>query len=187
MIDCDNVNYLPWNINILSYYLNQNQDWDVISFNRPNFYDIWSLLFDNYKHHCHGFGKDNDAVIDKMTIDILEKLKHSEDTVDVLSAFNGFCMYKTKKVEGCIYNGLYVNVKQFISEEEKQNTVNYLKKYNMNVTINDDCVECCEHIHYHLSAIQKGCKIKLSKFNLFEKPNTKCTRNFKSILFNKTN
>jgi hypothetical protein len=187
MIDCDNVNYLPWNINLLYYYLHQNKDWDVISFNRPNFYDIWALLFDNYKHHCHGFGKHNEDVINRMTIDILANLNRSKDTVDVLSAFNGFCMYKTKKVEGCRYDGLYINAKKLTTEEEKQTTVAHLKKYNLHVTINDDCVECCEHIYYHLSAIKKGCKIKLSKFNLFENVQQKITPKLGSILFNKMN
>jgi hypothetical protein len=189
MIDCDNVNIVPWDIKVLYYYLHQNQDWDAISFNRPNFYDIWALLFDNYKQHCYGFNTEKtEKVIHIMRKDICKKLKECRtDSIDVLSAFNGFCMYKTQKMKGCTYDGLYMNAKKLTTEQEKRTNVMQFKKYNLHVTINDDAVECCEHIYYHLSAIKKGCKIKLSKYNLFEEVQQKTTPKLERIVLNKSN
>jgi hypothetical protein len=183
MIDCDNVNVMPWDINVLSYYLTKNHDWDCISFNRPNFYDIWALLFDNYKHHCHGFHGKAGKIISIMKNDICKKLKEcTTDSIDVLSAFNGFAMYRTQNFKGCIYDGLYANAKHLTTNEERQNTIEHFKKHNLNLTINDKYIECCEHIYYHLSALKNGCKIKLSKLNLFQPYTPKIGPNLKSII-----
>ena len=183
MIDCDNVNVMPWDMNVLSYYLSNNHNWDCISFNRPHFYDMWALLFDNYKHHCFGFnGKYSEKIINILRNEIRKKINEcTTDSIDVLSAFNGFSMYRTQQLKGCIYDGLYVNAKLLTTYEEKQKTVEQFKKHNLNLTINDNYIECCEHIYYHLSALKNGCKIKLSKFNLFQPYTPKFTPNLKSI------
>ena len=184
MIDCDNVNIIAWDINLLSYYLNQNQDWDCITFNRPLFYDIWALLFDNYKQHCYGFNVTNsEHIISIMHKAICKKLKECPtDSIEVLSAFNGFAMYRTQKLKGCFYDGLYANVKSFITKEYQQKTIEQFKKHNLHLTINHNYIECCEHIHYHLLALKNGCKIKLSKFNLFQSYTQKSIPNIKSII-----
>jgi hypothetical protein len=197
-IDCDSVNIMPWNVNLIHSYLNNfdNDDWDSISFNRPDFYDIWALLFDNYKHHCWGFGNDSPTIVINMKKDIINKIKHStSNSIDVLSAFNGFCIYKTKQFKNCYYDGLYSNVKQLITPEERIQTLNYIKQYNINASINDKCIECCEHIFYHLLAIKQGCKNKISKYNLFihqtyiEEPPlyVQSKIDMKYIVFNKSN
>ena len=39
-----------------SYLNNFDKDnWDAISFNRNRYYDIWALLYDDFKHHCWGY------------------------------------------------------------------------------------------------------------------------------------
>jgi hypothetical protein len=188
MIDCDNVNVIPWNINVLLYYLKQNHDWDCISFNRDDFYDIWALLFDNYKQHCYGFNTRNTSkIIHIMQNDICKKLKECPtDSIEVISAFNGFSLYRTQKLKGCIYDGLYANAKLLTTDKDKKDTIDQFKKHHLNLTINDNYVECCEHIYYHLSALKNGCKIKLSKFDLFQPYTQKVTLNLKSI-FKKRN
>jgi hypothetical protein len=184
MIDCDNVNVMPWNINVLLYYLKLNHDWDCISFNRDDFYDIWALLFDNYKQHCYGFGsKHIKKIIHIMKRDICKKLKDcSTDSIEVISAFNGFSMYRTQKLKGCIYDGLYANTKLLTTDKDKYDTIDQFKKNNINLTINDNYVECCEHIYYHLSALKNGCKIRLSKFDLFQPYTKNVSLDLKSII-----
>lgn len=169
MIDCDDVCCNPWNLNLLNNVLNNvdNDDWDCISFNRREYYDMWALMYDNFRHHCWGFYMDCEAVINIMRNEITEKLSRSKtNSIEVISAFNGFCIYKTNKFKGIHYEGLYYNLKLLISNKELNQTVNYFKnKYKLNVNLDlNENNECCEHLYYNLSAYKKGCKIKISKF-----------------------
>ena len=170
-IDCDDVNSIPWNISLIHNYLNNfdNDDWDCISFNRPSYYDIWALLFDNYRHHYLGFKNNIWDVHNMMYNDITKKLFYTKsNSIEVISAFNGFAIYKTDKFKQCYYDGLYSNVKKIITPQERINTLRYIKyRSNLNVDINHKSIECCEHIFYHLLGIHNGCKIKISKYNLF--------------------
>ena len=181
MIDADDVNEKPWNINTINKYLqNDNNEWDALSFNRTPYFDIWALLYDDIKHHCWGFGEHSKQIIDYMRKDISNKLKHSTtDNIKCLSAFNGFAIYKTKRFRGIKYNGLYKNIKHFINDQERKTTLNLFKdQINKDVDIieppilnpwklspKEDFI--CEHIYYHLSAIKNNkCVKKISKFCL---------------------
>jgi hypothetical protein len=169
MIDCDDVCCNPWNLSVLNNVLNNvdNDDWDCISFNRTEYYDMWALMFDNFRHHCWGFYMDYEAVINIMKNEINNKLlKSKTNSIEVMSAFNGFCIYKTNKFKGIHYKGLYYNINLLISNEELKQTVNYFKsKYKLNVKLDlNPNNECCEHLYYNLCAHKKGCKIKISKF-----------------------
>lgn len=166
MIDCDDRCTPKWNIDVINNYLNNfdHDNWDCISFNRDDYYDIWALLLDDFRQHCCGYSDICNVVI-LMRRYIKHKLYVSQsNSIDVLSAFNGFCIYKTEKFKGLCYNGLYSFFKPLISEEERLNTIEACKKYGLNVTIDDTWIECCEHLFYHLSALKKGLKNKVSKF-----------------------
>ena len=168
MIDSDDVNILKWNIPIIQKYLNKN-DWDSISFNRKDYYDIWALLYNNFKHHCWGFNNEIKIVIDFIKNDIQNKLKNlEEDDFECLSAFNGFAIYRTPMFKNISYDGTYKNMKELITDLEKQETLNYLKQQlNIDFKINENYIECCEHIYYHLSAIKHNkASIKISKYIL---------------------
>jgi hypothetical protein len=56
MIDSDERCSSHWNIDIITNYLNNfdNDDWDCISFNRVDYYDIWALMYDDFKEPCWG-------------------------------------------------------------------------------------------------------------------------------------
>jgi hypothetical protein len=168
MIDADNACTKRWNIDIIDKYLNNfdNDDWDCISFNRSFYYDIWALLFDEFKHHCFGFGNQNKDVLKIMYENIVNKLNNSNtNSISVLSAFNGFAIYKTNKFINLKYDGLYLNFKPLISDIERENLENILKnKYNISTKCLHNTIECCEHLFYHLNANKIGCKIKISKF-----------------------
>ena len=168
MIDCDDRCSSKWNIEVINNYLNNfdNDNWDSISFNRDGYYDIWALLFEDFKQHCFGFGHYNSKVIPIMKFCIEKKLKKSEtNSIDVLSAFNGFAIYKTDRFKGYIYDGLYSNYEELIKEEDIECTINKLKEFNVYIE-NIPTIECCEHIFYHLSALKEGRKIKISKFKV---------------------
>jgi len=165
MIDCDNVCSPKWNIDVINNYLHNfdNDNWDCISFFRDNYYDIWALMFDDFKHHCWGFGNKSSNVVRIMQKCIVDKIQKSEsNSIEVMSAFNGFCIYKTDKFKGLYYDGLYSNCKDLLTEEDRINTIHAFTKYNLSVEVKTQ-VECCEHLFYNLSAFHKGCKIKISK------------------------
>jgi hypothetical protein len=168
MIDSDNVCSTKWNIDVINKYLNDDDDWDCISFNRDDYYDIWALMFDDFKHHCWGFHTNSSIVVSIMRDCIVNKLNICKTTnIEVISAFNGFAIYKTDRFKGFHYDGLYENVKDLITEEERLNTIQMLKKYNLDASIHNNH-ECCEHIFYHLSAYLKGRKIKVSTHKIIE-------------------
>ena len=174
MIDCDDVCCNPWDLNVLSNTLNNvdNDDWDSISFNRDYYYDIWALMFDAFNHHCWGYGMNSRKVIEIMRSEIVNKLKTSTtNSIQVISAFNGFCIYKTDKFKDVRYEGLYYNLRQLITEYEVVTTIQYLKKYGVTIKLDmNPNNECCEHLFYNLSAHKKGCKNKISKFNIVSSP-----------------
>ena len=193
MIDSDNVCSLKWDIDIINKYLNNfdNDNWDCISFNNDNYYDIWALMFDNFKYDCWGFGLDSRNVINIMQKCIIEKLNNCKtNSIDVISAFNGFSIYKTDKFKEFYYDGTYNNFKNLITKTDIIDTLNNLKKYNINVSINNNN-QICEHLFYNISAFKKGCKIKISKFKIMNKSATlqqeqqKKTFNSNNIIYKK--
>jgi hypothetical protein len=169
MIDSDDVNANEWNIDLLLYYLNSEIDnWDALSFNRDIYYDIWALLYDNYKYHCWGFGYFSTQVTQHMKKVIEEKiisLKNKDDLFECFSAFNGFAIYKTKKFVNIKYDGLSVNFNKLLTNDDVINTIltlrNELKIINLNIMNRPDC---CEHLYYHLTAIKhNNVRIRISK------------------------
>lgn len=172
MIDSDNIGSPKWNIDIINKYLNNfdNDDWDCISFNKNVYYDIWALSYDDLKHHCWGYLNNKNEIIDNVTHcmrkDIVKKLENAKsNSIEVLSAFNGFGIYKTDRFKGFYYDGLYENFKKIITDDERTKTLEIIKqKFNLDIHINNYHTEICEHLFYHLSAVKKGRKIKISKF-----------------------
>lgn len=170
MIDTDNVNSYKWNIDIIDKYLNNfdNDNWDCISFNRNYYYDIWALLFDNFYHHCWGY-KDHTTstkVVNIMHNEIKHKLDNSlTNSIEVISAFNGFCIYKTDRFKDFVYSGLYKDIHKLISDKKREKTLKILKnKYNIDTIYSLSDIESCEHLFYNYSAYKKNRKIKISKF-----------------------
>ena len=175
MIDCDNRCSLKWNIDIINKYLNDydNKGWDCISFNKNHYYDIWALCYDNIKHHCFGFEDDIDKVVNFMRKNIVYKLNHCKlDYIEVISAFNGFCIYKTKKFKDLFYDGSYTNYRNLFDDNDRKKTIEELAKNNIHVEIKD-CGrlgrnECCEHLYYNICAYKRGNKITISKFKVIK-------------------
>jgi hypothetical protein len=173
MIDADDVNVSSWDLNLIKYYLDRDE-WDSISFNRPEYYDIWALQYDNFRHHCWGFGSKSASIVECVKQDITTKLNSLKkyELFECSSAFNGFAIYRTPKFYNICYNGLYKNMKTLITDAERFKTVLFLNtKFQLNLTnlsINNYHKECCEHLYYHLSAIKNNnVRIRISRENLF--------------------
>jgi hypothetical protein len=170
MIDADDVNASAWNIDLLLYYLNSDIDnWDALSFNRKEYYDIWALLYENYKYHCWGFGYFSRPVINYMRNDIEKKinnLKDKDDLFECFSAFNGFAIYKTKRFLNIKYDGYSNNFNKLLSRDEIINTILTLRS-DTNIpglNISNDNYEACEHLYYHLTAIRdNNARMRISK------------------------
>ena len=100
-----------------------------------------------------------------MKQNIVNKIQNSKsNNIQVISAFNGFGIYKTQRFKGFYYDGHDANFKNIVTDMERTKTIEAFKKYNLNVNISTTHLECCEHLFYHLSAVKQGRVIKISKF-----------------------
>ena len=174
MFDPDNVNAgKKWNMKVLQYYLEEEEDWDAISFNRSPYYDIWALMIPPYLYHCWGFGNNSKNIIHFMKFFMTMKLKKNPKytSIEVWSAFNGFGIYKTDKFKGIRYDGTLSQFmkEKFLSKKDMENTLIAYRKAlkNPNLNFKNAGNDHCEHLFYHLSAKRKNnVKIKVSTFVL---------------------
>lgn len=69
MMDSDDVCSTRIKKEILYKHLLNNDKWDSLSFNRPDYYDIWALQYDPFLFHCRGFSQSNYYVIKYMKLE----------------------------------------------------------------------------------------------------------------------
>ena len=175
MIDLDNVSCDKMNIDILNYYLNRN-DWDSLSFNTPDYYDIFALSIDPFIHSCWHWKDDNDKqVTDVVSImrnyvqEKLSKIKKT-DLLECLSAFNGIAIYRLEKFINCNYGCDHAYNMEFLNKNIGQkwleNNINAIEnKYKLRFDEKQDC----EHRIFHLEAIYKNnAKIRISPLSIFD-------------------
>jgi hypothetical protein len=171
MMDMDDVcSKLIDQPNVLQKYLDQ-ENWDSISFNRNNYYDIWAISIKPYFLSCWHFGditfsqksrKEYVNIIQTYITHQLNALRDDELLV-CLSAFNGFAIYKTKSFLNCTYqadirNHIALLGTEIIKIQELKHK-NYFRCHS---------IEDCEHKCFHLQAILKNdAKIRISPLHLF--------------------
>ena len=168
MIDSDDVVCGNWNIDLLRSYVDGSgdDDWDCMSFDKDFYYDIWALLFDDFKHHCWGFSSEPQSarVVEAMREEIKQRLNDADnDSIEVMSAFNGFAIYKTQRFRGFKYDGTGSSFMTLFSDDERAHLEAMLLSKHR---IRSECVltdESCEHLYYHVKAFKSGRKIKVSK------------------------
>lgn len=166
MVDADDVNVESWNLQLIQFYLKRD-DWDVLTFNRKDYYDIWALMYPPFQHHCWGFSMYSKAVVEFMKKDVTTRLKECDEWIPCQSAFNGFAMYKTSLFKGVRYDGEYKNLRGFIPEEARQLTLYALSPLKLPLKINESFVQSCEHLYYHMCANKKNkMRIYISKYYL---------------------
>jgi hypothetical protein len=105
LIDLDSMNQFPFHSDVIQSAMELSSQWDVVTFNRPFYYDIWALRYPQYNVNVWDGRPADDTwkMIAVMRADIQTRLRDTE-LYPVYSAFNGFAIYKFKYTEGCTYH-----------------------------------------------------------------------------------
>jgi len=174
MMDFDDVCSGKLDISVLLKYLNRN-DWDALSFNKKNYYDIWALSFEPYICSCFQFdhySSKGNEVVNLMKKEIVDKLSsiNENQLLEVYSAFNGFSIYRTSKFINCKYEYLVSKNFKYISKEKYYEIIHMLNssgKLTSNIYWNNRPSDC-EHRHFHLESKNKNnAKICISPLYFF--------------------
>ena len=158
MIDCDDKCSEDVKLNILQPYLLRN-DWDSLSFNKTNYYDIWALSITPY---IVSFIHFNPRPFNSMQKYINKQLKElpKGQLLKCHSAFNGFAIYRTNKFINCRYDGR-IRL-DLIPKHILTTNINICKSL-----INNEPIDC-EHRSFHLEAIKKNnARIRISSEIIF--------------------
>jgi hypothetical protein len=168
MMDMDDVCSKNIDLDVLQEHLTKIT-WDSLSFNLPDYYDIWALSLSPYMTSCWSWnsnmGDKRRMVVDKMKEYVTQKLSllPRGHLLQCSSAFNGFAVYRLEKFIECRYDNSVANNMQFITEIEYLQNMKALKNEISNdswsLYNNDDC----EHRFFHMQAINKNnAKIMIS-------------------------
>jgi hypothetical protein len=170
MMDSDEICGGKMEIDVLNKYLIRD-DWDALSFNRSDYYDIWALSFNPFVYSCWHW-TDPNGVVYHTRETIQNKLKElqEDELFECFSAFNGFAIYKIDKFIDCKYDwnmATHFMDKNMIEEQKKifhdHELLEQTYLCNSNLHVGD-----CEHRHFHLQAIHKhNAKIRISPLFLF--------------------
>ena len=105
MMDLDGVNDKHYNMTIFNEVTKNLDKWQVLSFNRPNYYDLWALRYQRMDVNVWDT-PDPGQAIKVLQNDIKKELAHAEDPFyPVFSAFNGIAIYQYNYTFGCEYIG----------------------------------------------------------------------------------
>ena len=171
MMDGDKVCQNKINIDNIKKYLD-NENWDCLTFNRPIYYDIWALHYDNFIHNCWEWNGNSKKLINYIKKDIKKKLNNlkNDELFECYSAFNGFGIYRTKKFKNIKYNGenkKYFNQQEIDKMKKKIEEIFDLNENELKLE-NNIINQNCEHISYHINAIKlNNAKIRISKYYIF--------------------
>lgn len=155
-------------IDVLKGVFSNSEKWDSISFDREaGYYDYWALSFNPYVYSFFHFNNWR-VVVEKMRSEFTQllndyKQNKPDEMIPVLSAFNGFAIYKTSHFLDCCYSS-NIHLEYFPPHSiEKQVQMN---GDNIVSNLNNDC----EHRHFHLESIYKhNSKIRVCTQSLFKK------------------
>lgn len=122
LLDLDDMNSVPLSREVLARGLELIDKWEVLSFNRQYYYDIWALRyaetgFENiFRHHIpHLAGNVSEErlrlhstyhvpLLPMIRRDISQRLQGRLRLFPVHSAFNGLALYKVEALLGCSYH-----------------------------------------------------------------------------------
>lgn len=171
MMDMDDVCSKDININVLKYIINTERtsplEWDSISFNRIDYYDIWALSIHPYTFSCLHYPTYN-AIINRMKKMITHKLYESakqhgnKGLVKCLSAFNGFSIYRKNKFLNVSYEWNVCKLLEIYPKTEIYIMNNKVGQKPINRL--DDC----EHRYFHIrAALLNNARICISPLFMF--------------------
>jgi hypothetical protein len=168
MLDMDDVCAGPMDISVLSRFMGRD-DWDMLSFNKPDYYDIWALSIVPCLFSCWHL-EDPYGCVAMMKRYITERLARiaDDELLECASAFNGFGIYRLSKFVHCSYGWeLKPNIK--LTEKLFPNFIDANCRAldrRVDIRFNSDC----EHRWFHMSAILlNNARIRISKLCLFTK------------------
>jgi hypothetical protein len=153
MMDMDDVCAKPIKLEPLDRVMKETDKWDSCSFNRAGYYDIWALSYPPYIYSCWGW-VDPVTVVHTMQDDIIYKLRETPDHeyFPVLSAFNGFAVYKTPIFLKCCYD--WRMPKKYMRLQDLQANQQILGFRASFSPLDKQTDEAdCEHRHFHMQAI----------------------------------
>jgi hypothetical protein len=158
MLDMDDVCAQPINMSAFKETILRT-DWDAVSFNRINYYDIWALSIDHHRFSCWNFIENSYGAKSNEIKNYIEyKLKNTDKNslINCDSAFNGFAIYRPKSFVNCFYSSTI------------NDSIPYMKTEDM-VGTHLHLLYECEHRPFHLSAIHKNnARIRISPLILFD-------------------
>jgi hypothetical protein len=169
--DCDEICSYPILLqNIMPYF--ERNDWDCLSFNRRDYYDIWALAFDHYVVPCWSWKNASRHVIAKMMKTIMGKLYKIDKTelLECHSAFNGFAIYRIKKFKDCVYEWKMPALSTYDMDSIQKCMQEFNCPMPHDIEIEGERDDC-EHRSFHLAGREKnGAKIRISPLYAFIEP-----------------
>jgi glycosyltransferase involved in cell wall biosynthesis len=168
MMDLDDVCAGKLQLAPLARVLSESDQWDTCSFNRAGYYDIWALSVKPYIYSCWGF-HDPLTVVHTMQDYIIDLLRETPDHryLEVLSAFNGFAIYKSAIFFQCHYD--WRMPKKYMSLADLQANQQILGFRATFSPLDQQTNEPdCEHRHFHMQAkYDFGARIMICPEHIF--------------------
>jgi len=168
MMDCDDVCAGDVRPDVLKSALARADHWDALSFRTEPYYDIWAL---SLRPYCVSFVHFPNYVyvLDAMKEHVERSLREltNGELLECESAFNGFAIYRTAAFLDCVYDGTLRM--DLIPDELKKETFASNKSSIAFISCGwlDVRNEDCEHRSFHMQALSRGCRIRISPAVLF--------------------
>jgi len=170
MMDFDDVCSGTLNTDVLHKYLGASylDKWDALSFNRPDYYDIWALSFYPYVYSYWGWQEH--WIVLYIMKDVITRVLREADPdslVECQSAFNGFAMYRCSMFLNCQYDWrIPIQYMDTDTLSKNRGAVGCREPTTPFDATSDE--EDCEHRHFHMQSIhQNDAKIRISPLYLF--------------------
>ena len=156
MIDMDNVCARPINVPALQKAIAMSEEWDAVSFNRPEYYDIFALSAHPYYYSCWHYAPEPRKVVEQMKEYITEELRqchvvHGKHFYRCVSAFNGFGMYRAAAFEDIFYEWTMAKTLELMPAGWVETSMQATQQMTTAPPMSDDC----EHRSFHIQAIQQ--------------------------------
>jgi len=167
VMDADDVSISPIKVDRLKKYLKRS-DWDALSFNRSQYYDLWALSMKELVYSCWHFQKPNALPVYQNAINNALRDCNPGGLIQVYSAFGGFGIYKTAKFIDSKYDGnpRLDLIPPFLLKKNIE-LCGELTHYQWEAW--DAPNQDCEHRSFHIWAkIMNNAKIAISPESLFD-------------------
>lgn len=163
------------NIKLFKKVMDNNNNWDSISFNHNNYYDIWALSYYPFVYSCHHYYDMNSEnkkfkkyknIMRKDIKNVLNKLDNDQ-YLDVYSAFCGFSIYKINKFINSSYSWQFKKTLKLIPKHAFEKNIKICRNV-IPKGLKTNLLMDCEHRYFHLRAkYLNNSQIKICKHPLF--------------------